>query len=509
MTLEHFMKKNYPVLGTQLPDYSTFGRDFHGTESWEWHNLASQILKAQRLPYHCGSVTLGDGNCFFHALVDQLKDNEIRWTISERASQLFEDPSDSMLFMTFREAIVEFCRNDEELNNSEWGTIWKAEFLNDLQKRSPKYPREKIWEKCLRDMSNFGEYATALFIRATALFFEKDILVIEEETNYRILGSHNGISKNPPLAMVHMCRVHFQSAIRNQNEVQPSQARQVVAPELKLSSGDSTNDKCRACGTTVNQIKKHLAKVPSCREFYSEDELRTESLEKRKLSIATYSIGKQDEAKQKKEGYKNTIAEKKNLRSKELFSYNAKSPRKVQQAQLKEFVHVKYGSRFDKVPMDGSDGKCHHCEAAFGSIALAKLHAEEVHGPNKFQCHLCEGTFSRQKALSRHVASAHEGSTKCVCPYCKRELSRKDKLDQHIRDIHEKKKTLKCPNCPLTFARRDTLEKHISRASLDPTKHGVEEHCASCGQDILYPTGNAYQNQRHNCPCKNDRKSAK
>ena len=511
MSLEHFMAKNFPVKGRYLPDYCSIGRNFRGTESAKWCDIASQILEAQHLPYHCGSITLGDGNCFFHALVDQLKDDEIRCTISERASQLIQEApfchNDWNLYMTFRTAIVEYCRNDEELNKSEWGTIWKAEFLCNMQKHFPKLPHDKLWDRCLRQMSQEGEYATALFIRATALFFEKDIVVIEEETNYRILGTHSGVSKNPPMAMVHMCRIHFQSALRNQNEAQTSQARQAVPRGSKVSGDDSSIGKCAGCGTIVKQIRLHLAKVPACKEFYLEDKLSKESLDKRKSSKTTYSVVKQDESKQKKNDYEKSVAEKKSLRTKDSISYDYNAPRKFKQAKIKEFFREKEASRFVKEPMDGSDGKCHHCDTAFASIAHAKLHAEEVHGHKKYQCLQCSKEFTRQNDLARHKASGHGDSKEFVCPYCETTLSRKDKLVQHIRDIHEKRKDFKCPKCPLIFARKDTLEKHIIRATADPTKHGVEEHCAGCGKDFIFPTVIAYRNQRYekgtfhdNCP---------
>ena len=504
------MEKRGPVQGKYLPDWCITG----GTKSFEGYHIATKILEAQHLPYHCGSITLGDGNCFFHALVDQLKDDEIRWTISERASQLYQAPFHDKvnwdLAMTFRTAIVDYCRNDEELNNSEWGTIWKAEFLDKKQKHFPKLTRDKLWDRCLQQMSQKFEYATALFIRATALFFEKDILVIEENTNYRILGSHNGVNKNPPIAMVHMCRIHFQSVIRDHNEVQKIGARQSAVKDSEVSSDESSNDKCSGCGSSVKQIGKHLAKMPECKKYYSEDKLSIESLNKRKSSIAAYSVAKQDGLKQKKADYENSAEEKKSFHTKDWPNMDSKSPRKIKQAQLKEFYKEKESSRFAKVPMDGSDGKCHHCDTVFGSIALAKLHAEEVHGPNKYQCQLCKEKFTRQADLARHEASAHGESTKCVCPYCEKVLSRKDKLNQHIRDIHEKRKNYKCPNCPLTFARKDTLDKHIIRATADPSKHGVEEHCAGCGRDFIFPTVIAYRNQRYqkgtihdNCPSDN------
>ena len=56
---------------------------------------ATKILEAQGLPYYCKTNMLGDGNCFFHAIVDQLKDDEIRRTISVKK---FKCPDCPLMF---------------------------------------------------------------------------------------------------------------------------------------------------------------------------------------------------------------------------------------------------------------------------------------------------------------------------------------------------------------------------------------------------------------------------
>ena len=401
-----------------------------GEKSYQSYEVARQILEAQNLPYKCGKVTLGDGNCFFHAIVDQLRDDEIRWTISEKSSKIFDDPKfrDNQI-KTIRQALVEYCRSDQQLNDSEWGTLWKADYVKEQLKRFRGRSPKGVWDVILNEMEQNKTYVTAIFVRAAALFFEKDILIIEENSNYRILGSHDGLSKNPPMAMVHMGRIHFQSVLRN------------------ISS-------CQSYTTGQSNPLVHTS-----------DEITYDRL-----------------------------------------------PRKVKQERIREFIRQKEDSRFVKVPMDGSDGICHHCDTAFATISLAKKHAQEVHGPKQFQCPACNEEFTRKDNLDRHLSSVHD-NTRPICLICGKHFSRKDKLVCHMSNVHEAKKQYKCPSCPLTFGRKDTLDKHVARATADPTKHGVDEHCSKCGKDFIFPTQIAYRNQRFkkgtihdNCP--NERKKS-
>ena len=239
------------------------------------YSKAKRIIGTQPLPYQLGRNTLENSNIhetysFFLALVDQLSDPEIRITTSERAQEYYKTPVDpDKMAKNFRSAVIDFCCN-EFTHNPAWQALQSYKFLDIMH---DSYPQLLKYEKtvsggkmykcgschaCFTDhdalgwvdggflkgskgvddfadhvvdcrsldldqawthlvhkmMHNYKFPAIEVFIRATALFFEKDIVILEEGTNYRIPGALTGVSRNPPMVMVHMSRTKFQSAFR-------------------------------------------------------------------------------------------------------------------------------------------------------------------------------------------------------------------------------------------------------------------------------------------------------
>ena len=393
-------------------------------------------------------------NCFFHSLVHQLIDAEIRMTISERASQLIDDsfaeeiddifswrnhrfsggyPSEVKALMSkFRRAIVDYCRNDFELNNSEWGTKWKAEMLQEEKKMCPTLSVGQIWERSLTTMYNKGDLTfLELYVRGAALFFEKDIIIIEREGDLRIPGSFDGKSKNPPMAMVHLDTITFLSVIRNGSSKSVTTATtskkgakeySVPVDDFSLFLGESSSrrsEKCRGCGVEVLEIRIHLAKNLECKSFYDEDKLKAKSEEKRKASKQRYAQSHKDEISEKRAQKSGTV----------------------------------------------------------------------------IKCNLCDETFSRTEYLSRHIETVHVKATKYTCVICEEEFSREDALSRHMKNVHQEEKKFKCPACPLTFGRKDTLDKHVKRALDNPGRHGVSFHCYKCGKDFIFTSRASYDAQ--------------
>ncbi|XP_013108712.2 zinc finger protein 91 isoform X1 [Stomoxys calcitrans] len=55
---------------------------------------------------------------------------------------------------------------------------------------------------------------------------------------------------------------------------------------------------------------------------------------------------------------------------------------------------------------------------------------------DRFQCILCEKTFSLRKDCGRHIASIHLRETTFSCEYCGQHFGRKDKVRHHIKRMH-------------------------------------------------------------------------
>ena len=393
------------------------------------YSEAERLLKAQHLPYLLGKNTLENNNTyqtnsFFLALVDQLSDSEIRLTISKRARQFYKTSSDEQKMANeFRNALVEYCRKEFTSNSSwgemerykirdvmehfdliesEWSEDGKSKIFTCLAANCKKkfngvdsiashvvscykaLEMDKKWETLLRAMKFFKKAATEVFVRAAALFFEKDILIIEEGTNYRIYGTLNGVSKNPPMAMVHMARGKFQSARRMIKSGSSSERRLATKAE---DSPLCQIEKCRGCKSKVQQINKHLVKKPECKKFYTKDELIADSKKKRCISKKSYYEANRAEIKKQNQA-DNTHA---------------------------DFI-------------------CHLCnEKKFSSQEHLARHIETVHvKSDKHICAICQTNFSREDALARHVINTHEAKKILKCPECPLTFARRDTLNKHV-----------------------------------------------------------------------------
>ena len=122
-----------------------------------------------------------------------------------------------------------------------------------------------------------GEWANEIVIKAAAWFFEIDILVIKEDTNYPIYGSPIGGEehiRDPHMALVFLDDCHFQSVHRVTNG--GGNIKQSLQPETKPSQRSvyaNLQPFCQGCGAAVKQrLDTHLAQNPGCRRHYSNEE---------------------------------------------------------------------------------------------------------------------------------------------------------------------------------------------------------------------------------------------
>ena len=134
---------------------------------------ATRILRRHNLhqDFVCLNNTKGDGNCFFHAIADQLIDEEIQATVNQRARGIPRD------HRVIRQRVVDFARRSQECLEDD--TI-----LNELLSQQAQDPHGReplaIWRDYCRTMRCEGEWATELIVRAAAFYFGKSIRVITD-----------------------------------------------------------------------------------------------------------------------------------------------------------------------------------------------------------------------------------------------------------------------------------------------------------------------------------------
>ena len=456
-------------------------------------NKANRIICSQGLPYRAKYETGGRGNCFFLAIADQLQNEEIRQAISRQGRAIPHD------FESIRQQLVWYMRMNQDFHADEDVGVWlnvekqqEDEAVEKGKKKGPKLSKHDIWVQYLKDMYKDGTWANEIVIKAAAWFFDIDILVIREDTNYPVYRSKIGGEESirePHMALVFMDNSHFQSVHRVEKA---NNSRQNV-PRQTSRPVPTNSETCKGCSAKVRQIQKHLAQKPECKGSYSKEDwvyLENKALKMRKASRDTYNQRHKAEINRKKVSSYRSIQDNKALRPD---PFNSTVPRETGQ------VDGSWGS-WEKhpPPKDGSDGWCHVCRRIFKHKTDAMKHAREVHQPKRFTCPNCSAAFTRQESLTKHVGTVHEKTAEQVCSMCDAKFVNKDSLTRHVHDIHEAKRDFKCSDCPLTFSRKDTRDKHEVRATVDSSKHGVAKDCNRCFKIIIFPTNAAYR--RHSGP---------
>ena len=111
-------------------------------------------------------ITPGNGNCFYHAVIQQLHRPEIDIYLTHGFIQLNHE--------LLRRSV---CTSVHEGESSityiqEYKKIYQSVLSSDFDNMS--------WEAFVKQQSRIGTYATELFIKATAVYIGVDVLITSE-----------------------------------------------------------------------------------------------------------------------------------------------------------------------------------------------------------------------------------------------------------------------------------------------------------------------------------------
>lgn len=107
---------------------------------------------------------------------------------------------------------------------------------------------------------------------------------------------------------------------------------------------------------------------------------------------------------------------------------------KVQCQTCGKWLKNQYTLRAHKTVHEKIQYKCPHCDK-FKPLSQLRQHITIAHSTPTHKCHLCDKSFTRDKALREHIAT-HTGASLYKCVYCKQPFKNDANMYQHLRTHH-------------------------------------------------------------------------
>ena len=75
----------------------------------------------------------------------------------------------------------------------------------------------------------------------------------------------------------------------------------------------------------------------------------------------------------------------------------------------------------------------------FTGPEILKRHKQTVHEGVRFQCTLCEKSFSQPNNLKLHIKKTHDEGQRLPCDFCEKTFALPNYLKFHLEKIHPEK----------------------------------------------------------------------
>ena len=132
-----------------------------------YQNIAAGVIRLG-LPYVPDDPTPGDGNCFFHAVMQQLQR---------------ESDCPFISHLDLRRKLVEFVANDEQIRENEGYRVSREQYIQNHMIDGES--SDATWMRCLDQMSQDGVWAEDLFITSMAIFLKRRICLTSNNQSVR------------------------------------------------------------------------------------------------------------------------------------------------------------------------------------------------------------------------------------------------------------------------------------------------------------------------------------
>ena len=248
-------------------------------------------IKDLKLPYDNQNETVGDGNCFYNAIIDQMENNpRVAESLSDEARNC-STPKD------LREKVIDFIVKWPDVLNQESLLVARDIMITRFRERKnlpTSYTQEGIWQcYLLPEQMKCGVYAEDFIIQCTPTFLCKDIYVISPGTS----NNKQNLSKwlripsfagtnGPPITLA-----------SNQNPDPDKSGGEHFQSVIPKVTEESESIVCRNCAKTIKKsIRPHLNQSKSdCWCLYDKDWMDQEAKAKSREKKAKYNAKNQSQ----------------------------------------------------------------------------------------------------------------------------------------------------------------------------------------------------------------------
>ena len=221
-----------------------------------------EIIRQTELPFKLDEITIGDGNCFTRAVLQQCQRNAVKNYLRSRGLNLGN-------YMELKKNVCQFMLKE---NNVPMLREFKVRFEARQGEVRSSGEHAHTWNQYWMTMAKDGEWVDAVFVQATAWYLYSDIHLIptatatKENPFFTITGNYTfetASCPGPALLLGYNSNLHYQSVlpIDEQKRVEfldPQTIDSILSDVRRGEKGNYSGER-----VTLHQTDIHIVKVSS------------------------------------------------------------------------------------------------------------------------------------------------------------------------------------------------------------------------------------------------------
>ena len=221
-----------------------------------------EIIRQTELPFKLDEITVGDGNCFTRAILQQCQRNPVKNYLRSRQVNLrnYMELKNNVCHFMMRESNVPMLREFKVRSEARQG---EARLRGE---------HAHTWNQYWMTMAKDGEWVDAVFVQATAWYLYSDIHLIptatatKENPFFTINGNYTfeaASCPGPALLLGYNSNLHYQSVlpIDEQKRVEFLDTQTIDSVLSDVRRGEKGNHSGER--VTLHQTDIHIVKVSS------------------------------------------------------------------------------------------------------------------------------------------------------------------------------------------------------------------------------------------------------